>query len=99
MGGFDHKASADRTFLSEEISSRNARYGGILFFIYLAFYAGFVLLSAFWPQVMDLAIAGVNLAIWYGFALIIVALVLAMLYGWLCRDRGTAEVASKGNQP
>ena len=99
MGGFDHKAPADRTFLSEEISSRNARYGAILFFIYLAFYAGFVLLSAFWPQVMDLAIAGVNLAIWYGFALIIVALVLAMLYAWLCRDRSPALETEKEGRP
>jgi hypothetical protein len=27
-------------------------------------------------------------AILYGFALIVAAFVLAMLYGWLCRDSG-----------
>jgi uncharacterized membrane protein (DUF485 family) len=34
---------------------------------------------------MQRTVAGVNLAIWYGFALIVVALVLALIYGWLCR--------------
>ena len=36
--------------------------------------------------------AGVNLAILYGFALILAALVFALLYGWLCsrgEGRGT----------
>ena len=32
-----------------------------------------------------LPLAGVNLAIWYGFGLIVAALVLALIYGWLCR--------------
>jgi hypothetical protein len=29
--------------------------------------------------------AGVNLAIWYGFALIVVAFAIALVYGALCR--------------
>jgi uncharacterized membrane protein (DUF485 family) len=65
---------------------RNARIGLILFFVYLAFYVGFVLLAAFAPTTMErIPFAGVNLAIWYGFGLIIAAFVLALLYGWLCR--------------
>ena len=48
--------------------------------------AGFVLLAAFSPTTMQRTpYAGVNLAIWYGFALIAVALILALLYGMLCR--------------
>jgi uncharacterized membrane protein (DUF485 family) len=66
--------------------SSNARLGVILFCIYLAFYAGFVLLAAFSPTTMQRTPwAGVNLAIWYGFALIIAAFALALLYGALCR--------------
>jgi uncharacterized membrane protein (DUF485 family) len=65
---------------------RNARLGLWLFAIYLAFYAGFVLLAAFSPKTMESTpLAGVNLAIWYGFALILAAFVLALVYGWLCR--------------
>jgi uncharacterized membrane protein (DUF485 family) len=57
-----------------------------LFGAYLALYAGFVLLAAFAPQAMEATpLAGVNLAIWYGFGLIAAALVLALIYGWARR--------------
>jgi uncharacterized membrane protein (DUF485 family) len=66
--------------------TRNSRIGLALFFVYLAFYAGFVLLAAFSPETMEQTPwAGVNLAIWYGFALILAAFALALLYGVLCR--------------
>ncbi len=69
------------------MGSRNARIGMTLFCVYLAFYGGFVMLNAFAPNVMEMTpLAGVNLAIWYGFALIAFALALALLYGWLCRS-------------
>jgi uncharacterized membrane protein (DUF485 family) len=75
---------------------RNSRIGLVLFFVYLAFYAGFVLLAAFSPKAMERAPwAGVNLAIWYGFALILAAFVLALLYGALCR---TSEPTVESNQ-
>ena len=68
-----------------EISAANARAGLVLFFIYLAFYAGFVGLAAFAPQSMGRpAIGGVNLAITYGLALIFGALLIAALYMAAC---------------
>jgi len=73
----------------------NARLGVILFFVYLAFYAGFVLLAAFSPATMARTPwAGVNLAIWYGFALILAAFALALVYGWLCHP-GDADESSE----
>jgi uncharacterized membrane protein (DUF485 family) len=61
---------------------RNARYGLWLFAAYLLIYGGFVGLAAFSPETMEiLPLAGVNLAIWYGFGLILAALVLALIYG------------------
>lgn len=66
--------------------TRNARYGLILFVIYVVFYIGFMVLSAFYPQAMkSTPFGGVNLAILYGFGLIAVALVLALIYMVLCR--------------
>src|SRR5688572_28671429 len=66
--------------------SRNARNGLILFALYLALYAGFMYLSAFQPQLMATApFGGVNLAILYGFTLIIAALLLALIYMALCK--------------
>ncbi len=64
---------------------RNARIGRVLFTIYLLLYGGFVLLNAFSPETMEITpVAGINLAILYGFGLIVAAFVLALLYGWLC---------------
>jgi len=69
--------------------SKNARVGLWLFGIYLAFYAGFVWLNAFSPETMKLTpIPGLNLAVLYGFALIITAFALALLYGILCHPSG-----------
>ena len=66
--------------------SRNARLGLWLFAMYLAFYGGFVLLAAFRPAALEATpLAGVNMAVWYGFGLIVGALALACVYGWLCR--------------
>ena len=71
-----------------EISARNARYGIWLFAIYLVLYTGFMGLSAFEPQLMSKTpFGGVNLAIIYGFGLILAALVLAVIYMVLCRAR------------
>jgi uncharacterized membrane protein (DUF485 family) len=68
-----------------EVSAANARAGLVLFFIYLAFYAGFMGLAAFAPEAMSRpAIAGVNLAITYGMGLIVGALVIAALYMAAC---------------
>jgi hypothetical protein len=39
----------------------------------------------------DEAWGGVNLAIWYGFGLIGGALVLALIYAWLCREPATKD--------
>lgn len=67
--------------------SRSARLGMKLFVIYAVFYLGFVLSNAFAPQLMERTpIGGLNIAIIYGFALIIVAFVLAIVYGILCRE-------------
>ncbi len=69
-------------------AARNARWGMLLFVLYLAGYATFVLAGAFAPAwLAQRPWAGVNLAIWYGFGLIAAALVVALVYSWLCRAR------------
>jgi uncharacterized membrane protein (DUF485 family) len=67
------------------MQSSNVRLGLVLFAVYLALYGGFVGLAAFAPDLMSRTpAAGVNLAIWYGVGLIAAAIVLALIYGWLC---------------
>ena len=72
--------------------SRNARIGLVLFVVYLLLYGGFVFLNAFSPATMEqLPLAGVNLAIIYGFGLIIAAIVLALVYGAICGSENSSE--------
>ncbi len=81
------------------MESRNARIGLILFAVYLALYGGFVYLSAFQAEAMESTpLAGLNLAVLYGFGLIIAALVLALVYGWLCRESGSEGSSQEGDQ-
>jgi uncharacterized membrane protein (DUF485 family) len=77
------------------VSTRNSRIGLALFGVYLVFYGAFVLIAAFAPQTMEATpLAGVNLAVWYGFGLIAGALVLALIYGWACRTEAKSPGAA-----
>ena len=64
-----------------------SRLGLTLFGIYLAFYLGFVLISAFACHWFEIILpGGLNLAVVYGFGLILLALVLAIIYGRVRRQ-------------
>ncbi len=77
----------------------NARIGFILFAVYSVFYGTFVLLNAFVPDTMEIKpVAGINLAILYGFGLIIVALLLALVYGVMCQTEGGETKNSEGQE-
>jgi uncharacterized membrane protein (DUF485 family) len=74
----------------------NARLGIVLFIFYLIIYAVFVALSAFSPQTMAQPFIGrVNLAVVYGFGLIVLAFVMAILYLVLCRRESGIDGGSK----
>jgi uncharacterized membrane protein (DUF485 family) len=67
-----------------------------LFALYLALYVGFMLLTAFNLPLMAWApFGGVNLAILYGFGLIVAALALALLYWWLSRGDREPEAGPR----
>lgn len=79
-----HSQPAERRDLAVE--RHNATLGLRLFFLYLAVYAAYVLINAFWPKLMDeTVLAGLNLAIVFGLGLILLALLLALVYAFLCR--------------
>lgn len=66
--------------------TRNARVGLVLFAVYLVLYGGFVFINAFAPDIMEATpIAGINLAILYGFGLIVAAFIMSLIYGYICR--------------
>ena len=74
------------------METHHSRVGLVMFFIYLLFYGGFVFLNVFAADVMEITpIAGVNLAILYGFGLIITAIIMALIYGFLSNKEEGAE--------
>ncbi len=85
------------------MSTFKQRIGLILFAIYLVVYGVFVLLNAFAPDVMTFEpISGVNLAVVYGFGLILSAFGLAVIYGVVSRGVGTesaSEAAQRETRP
>jgi len=83
-------------------SPRQVRLGQVLFVLYLLFYGGFMFLNAFDPEAMEQTpLAGVNLAVLYGLALIAVAFLLALVYDAACRllARPSAGPAPNGEAP
>ncbi len=75
-----------------ELVARNARVGLWLFAVYCVIYGGFVLLSAFAPGIIGAKpFGGINLAVIYGFALIGLALAMALVYLALCRRDRTGS--------
>jgi uncharacterized membrane protein (DUF485 family) len=73
-------------------AGRNSRYGLILFAVYVVFYAGFVALNAFSQKLMAAEMpGGVNVGVAYGFGLIVLAFLLALVYMVLCRRRSGEE--------
>ena len=64
------------------------RLGVWMFIFYSLFYASFVAINLLNPLAMAaIVFAGLNLATVYGFALIIVALIEALVYDAMCRKK------------
>ncbi len=69
----------------EAYERRKVRIGVRMTLLYAIVYAGFVILNVFFPGTIETAgLFGLNLALTYGLGLIILAVVLALLYNWLC---------------
>jgi len=86
MVGLDHGPSSHIETEDEITSARNASLGMKLFLLYLAFYVVYVGLAAFAPEKLRaVGLFGLNVAVLYGFGLIIAALLLALVYAWVCR--------------
>lgn len=67
------------------VVNRNARYGLVLFAVYVLLYGGFMWLVVFRTESMGGEVfGGLNLAIACGFGLIAAALALALIYMALC---------------
>jgi hypothetical protein len=74
------------------------RLGIWMFIFYLLFYGSFVAINLQSPKAMaEVVFAGLNLATVYGFALIIVAFLEALLYDLFCRRKEAHFIAEEQN--
>ena len=62
-------------------SGFKTKIGLILFLIYGLIYAGFIAINTLKPRLMEMKVLlGVNLAVVYGFGLILLAIILGLVY-------------------
>ena len=69
----------------DNAAKKKSKLGVILFFIYFTVYAGFVTIGVVDYELMGKIVLGdQNLAVVYGFGLIIFAILLGLYYNWQC---------------
>ena len=68
----------------DNASGYKTKLGIRMFIIYTIVYAGFVAINATRPHLMQEIVFGQTLAVVYGFSLLALALVLAIIYNRLC---------------
>ncbi len=69
----------------DHASERKSKLGVKLFFVYLIIYAGFVAIGLIKPELMGMeAFGGQNIAIIYGFGLIVLAIIMGFIYNYAC---------------
>jgi uncharacterized membrane protein (DUF485 family) len=69
----------------DEAAAYKRRLGLWMLLFYGIIYVAFIVLNVVVPKGMGtIVVAGLNLAIVYGFALIIIAFLLALVYNWAC---------------
>ena len=77
------------------------RIGFTMFVIYCVVYAGFVIINVANPLMMEkIVFLGLNLAVVYGFGLILFALILALIYNMMCgaKERELSNKQSEGDE-
>ena len=69
----------------DHAAKKKSKLGVILFFIYFFIYAGFVAIGvADYTLMGKIVLGNQNLAVVYGFGLIIFAILLGLFYNWKC---------------
>ena len=79
----------------DEAAAIKSKIGLILFGVYSLIYAGFVVINTLIPKTMGTQIFfGLNLAVVYGFGLIILAIIMGVIYNHVC-----TKLEDKLNKP
>ncbi|MFC1995805.1 DUF485 domain-containing protein [Chloroflexota bacterium] len=83
---------------TEKSQGFKTKLGLIMFAIYTPIYFSFILIAVVNPKIMAKDIGSLNVAIVYGFGIIILAIVQALVYNYICQKRETMEDPDKGRR-
>ena len=82
---------------TEKSEGFKTRLGLIMFAIYTPIYFAFVILAVVSPTSMAVNVGSLNVAIVYGFGIIILAIIQAVIYNYICSKKEKEDqVESKG---
>jgi uncharacterized membrane protein (DUF485 family) len=91
---------APRTQGQDKASGPKARLGLWLFLAYCVVYAGFVAINTVAPEALEArGLFGTNMAVTYGFGLILLAIVMGLVYNALCTRMEDRMNGSQGDKP
>lgn len=92
----DHGPSTE--WKKEKSEAFKSRLGLIMIAVYVPVYMVFIMISVLSPKSLGMDIGSLNLAITYGFGLIVLAIVQALIYNYICskREKQDAEEATEG---
>ena len=80
----------------EKSEGFKSRLGLLMFAIYVPAYLGFVFYCVFDPQGVGASVWKLNVAIIFGFGLIVLAIVQALIYNSICSKREKLDHPSAG---
>jgi len=82
---------------AEKSQSYKTRLGIIMFAIYTPIYLAFILISVISPSTMSKDVGSLNVAIVYGFGIIVLAIIQAVIYNAICsaKERHDHEVGER----
>jgi uncharacterized membrane protein (DUF485 family) len=72
---------------TEKSQDFNARLGIVMFAVFTPIYLAFILIAVISPTTMGKDVGSLNVAIVYGFGLIILAILQAIIYNAICSNR------------
>jgi uncharacterized membrane protein (DUF485 family) len=83
---------------TEKSEAFKSRLGLIMIGVYVPVYMIFIMISVLSPKSLGMDVGGLNLAIAYGFGLIVLAIIQALIYNYICskREKRDAEGATEG---
>ena len=81
-----HGPSAD--WGADNASDYKAKLGVYMFLVYVIVYAGFIVINVASPKSMSLILfSGLNIAVVFGFGLIVLAIIMGLIYNYLCTKK------------